>query len=151
MNDLVLVTEATRYRRARELLNKAKAALPKAYAPYSKFAVAAAVRVADGKVYVGVNVENASYGLTICAERSAVFAAITQGARKINAVAIVSAAGGICLPCGACRQVISEFADAGTEFFFETSDGEPLQINLDGLLPHPFGPKHLEEAAARAT
>jgi cytidine deaminase len=98
--------------RVREtLLKQARAAMKCAYAPYSKFQVGAAVLLQDGRIFTGCNVENASYGLTICAERNAIFAAVAASARKpaIVAVSVVNRRGVPCSPCGACRQVIAEF------------------------------------------
>jgi cytidine deaminase len=93
------------------LLKRARAAMKCAYAPYSKFQVGAAVLIRDGRIFTGCNVENASYGLTICAERNAIFAAVAASAGKpaIVAVAVVNRRGVPCSPCGACRQVIAEF------------------------------------------
>ena len=96
-------------RRMDELIEAAKAVLNNAYAPYSKFKVAAAVKTRSGKVYTGVNVENASYGLTVCAERVAVFKAVSEGDRDIEVVAVYVDADEPVAPCGACRQVIAEF------------------------------------------
>jgi cytidine deaminase len=94
-----------------KLLRHARTAMKCAYAPYSKFQVGAAVLLADGRIFTGCNVENASYGLTICAERNAIFAAVAASAKKpsIVAVAVVNRRGVPCSPCGACRQVIAEF------------------------------------------
>lgn len=94
-----------------DLLKRARAAMKSAYAPYSKFQVGAAVLLHDGRVFTGCNVENASYGLTICAERNAIFAAVAASVKKpaIVAVAVVNKRGVPCSPCGACRQVIAEF------------------------------------------
>ncbi|MGD0814263.1 MAG: cytidine deaminase [Verrucomicrobiota bacterium] len=93
------------------LLKHARAAMKCAYAPYSNFQVGAAVLLRDGRIFTGCNVENASYGLTICAERNAIFAAVAASAGKpaIVAVAVVNRRGVPCSPCGACRQVIAEF------------------------------------------
>lgn len=94
-----------------KLLRQARAAMKSAYAPYSHFQVGAAILLSDGRIFTGCNVENASYGLTICAERNAIFAAVAASARKptITAVAVVNRRGIPCSPCGACRQVIAEF------------------------------------------
>ncbi len=90
-----------------------------AYAPYSNFRVGAAILLGDGRIFAGCNVENASYGLTICAERSAVFAAVAASARKpqIQAVAVVNHRGVPCSPCGACRQVLAEFGPRATVWY----------------------------------
>ena len=94
-----------------KLLRQARAAMKSAYAPYSHFQVGAAILLSDGRIFTGCNVENASYGLTSCAERNAIFAAVAASARKptITAVAVVNRRGIPCSPCGACRQVIAEF------------------------------------------
>jgi cytidine deaminase len=91
-----------------ELVEAARAARANAYAPYSRYAVGAAVRTTDGRIFTGCNIENASYGLSICAERVALFSAVAQGAHAIEAVAIITQEGAT--PCGACRQVLMEFA-----------------------------------------
>ena len=97
--------------RKTELLRAARAAMKHAYAPYSNFRVGAAILLRDGRIFCGCNVENASYGLTICAERNAIFAAVAQSPRppEIVAVAVVNHRGVPCSPCGACRQVMAEF------------------------------------------
>lgn len=112
-----------------------------AYAPYSGYAVGAALLTASGKIYDGVNVENAAYPDGICAERVAVFKAISEGEREFIAIAVVSPNGGF--PCGSCRQVLSEFG-LDTRVIIANTDGEILQeASVEDLLPHPFGPKHL--------
>ncbi len=128
------------------LILAAKAALPNSYSPYSKFSVAAAVLMKDGSVVTGVNIENVSYGLTICAERVAIFRAIAEGQRGIKAIAVVSDATGSCAPCGACRQVIYEFADSDTSIIFEGDNGQMRVVKIDELLPFAFAtnalPRH---------
>ncbi len=124
----------------RDLIDRAAVAREKAYTPYSRFAVGAALRSADGAVYVGCNVENASYGLTICAERNAVAHAAAQGARKFTAIAVVTENG--VTPCGACRQVLAEFSPDMTVIVADTS-GDYRLYTLDMLLPDAFGPAHL--------
>jgi len=116
----------------------AKAAAENAYCPYSKFPVGAAVLTDDGEVFSGCNVENASLGLTMCAERNAVFQAVAKGYLKIVAVVIVILASTPAPPCGACRQVISEFGNEAEVFSFD-NDGNVLHLRLDQLLPHAFG------------
>ena len=121
------------------LISAARTARGHAYAPYSGFQVGAAV-LADGQVFAACNVENASYGLTICAERSAVFAAVAAGVRRIEAVAIVTDAPRPVAPCGACRQVLHEF---GAEMPVILVGGETVATHLKALLPAPFGPADL--------
>jgi len=121
------------------LLAAARAAASKAHAPYSSFRVGAAV-LADGVVHAGCNVENASYGLAICAERVAIFAAITAGARRIDAVAVAcvdadaGATPGSLMPCGACRQVMAEFAAPDMPVLVDGAGS----FTLADLLPVPF-------------
>jgi len=112
----------------------------KAYAPYSDYHVGAAVMGGSGKVYLGCNVENASYGLTVCAERVAVLKAISEGEEEITAVAIVVDDDVMPRPCGACLQVISEFApeDEPVPILTATGDGEYEVYTLDDYLPMPF-------------
>jgi cytidine deaminase len=124
-----------------ELVERAKAVLNNAYAPYSKFKVAAAVRTKSGRVYTGVNIENASYGLTICAERVAVFKAVSEGDRDIEAVAVYTDTEEPTPPCGACRQVIAEFnPDA---LIVMASRKKTVVVRLSELLPHAFTRKNL--------
>lgn len=123
------------------LLERARAARGSAYAPYSKFAVGAAVETLDGDIVIGCNVENASYGLSICAERAALVQAIALGHRSFRAIAIAGPEGAVAAPCGACRQFIVEFGEGiavlylGPAGLVQTSAGE--------LLPHAFGPHSL--------
>lgn len=129
---------------AAALLREARAATTKAYVPYSRFPVGAALLTADGTIVTGCNVENASYGLTVCAERTAVFAAVAAGAREIQAIAVVAPNTDAVTPCGACRQVLNEFAPAtGDLNVVLERDGEPEQTTLAALLPRAFGPRDL--------
>lgn len=127
------------------LVETASAAREQAYAPYSNFRVGAALLAADGRVFTGANVENAAYGSTICAERVALPAAVVQGVREFVALAVVGDGDGPCTPCGACRQVLFEFAPdlvviAGGD------DGQVTRYRLGrGLLPDGFGPIRLAE------
>jgi cytidine deaminase len=124
------------------LLDEARRASSRAYAPYSKFHVGAAVLSDDGRVFTAANVENASYGLTSCAERNAIFAAVYAGVRTIVAVAIHTPTDEPVSPCGACRQVIFEFGPQAR--VVSCCDGEGEQHwSIDQLLPGAFGPKNL--------
>jgi cytidine deaminase len=116
------------------LLEAARSVAERAYAPYSNFRVGAAVRDADGGVFVGCNVECASYGLSICAERTAIFGAIAAGARTPFRSLAVSCLDGACTPCGACRQVIAEHLPADAAIHV---DGRG-QFSVAELLPHAF-------------
>lgn len=120
------------------LIRAARAAREKAYAPYSGYAVGAAVRTADGRVFTGCNVENASYGLSVCAERTAVFSAIAAGARQIVAVAVCTPDGGT--PCGACRQALIEFAPQPDRcaVWIVKPDEIVANYTLAELLPYHF-------------
>lgn len=121
------------------LLEAAQAALKSAYAPYSQFSVGAAVLTDQGKIFTGCNVENASYGLTICAERAAIFSAVAaSGGKKlaIRAVAVVNKNNVVCSPCGACRQVISEFGPDAI-VIFKAREGYK-QAPIAELLPDSF-------------
>ncbi|MBK6770351.1 MAG: cytidine deaminase [Ardenticatenales bacterium] len=115
------------------LVAVARAARANAYAPYSRYAVGSAVLTDDGRTFSGVNVENASYGATVCAERVAVWTAVAAGARRVVAVAVVTAGGGS--PCGLCRQVLAEFADAAMPIAMAAPDGDPTVRTLGELLP----------------
>ena len=119
------------------LLAAARAARARAYAPYSRFAVGAAVLDEQGRVHAGCNVENASYGLTICAERAAVCAAVAAGARDLVAVAIATDLEQPGRPCGACRQVLAEFG-LGMQVLLVGRAGVRQQTTLRALLPDPF-------------
>src|SRR3979409_841401 len=120
------------------LLRSAKKAMKNAHAPYSKFRVGAAILTSSGKVFAGCNVENASYGMTNCAERTAIFSAVAQLGPKmeIRAVAVTNDKGVPCSPCGACRQVIYEFGPDSI-IFFQGAKG-PKQVHIKELLPEGF-------------
>ncbi len=121
-----------------ELLERAKAASEKAYAPYSKFKVGACVLTENEKVYTGCNFENSSFGLTICAERNAIGSAVADGELKIKAIAIYSPNTKPCYPCGACRQVMSEFvSDSGLDIITEAENGIDIK-NFDEIFPEGF-------------
>ncbi len=122
-----------------DLMAKAIEASKNAYAPYSKFSVGACLLTENGKVYSGCNFENASFGLTICAERNAIGTAVTNGEKKIKAIAIYSPNCNLCVPCGACRQVLHEFCDNDNELDVILNTDEGLKIfTLSHLLPESF-------------
>lgn len=123
-----------------ELIRTACAIREQAYAPYSRYKVGAALLADDGRIFSGVNVENVSYGLTICAERTAVFSAATAGVRKILAVAVCTENAGS--PCGACRQVMHEFA-GNIPVWLVDGANNVRETSLSTLLPDHFGPEHL--------
>jgi len=120
----------------------ARGAREQAYAPYSRFSVGAALLGEDGRIYLGANVENASYPLSLCAERSAVAAAVTAGCRKFLAIAVWASGEGPTPPCGGCRQVLAEFAPALPVRSY-SDDGEELVSDIGALLPRAFGPDDL--------
>lgn len=115
-----------------------------AYAPYSKFRVGAALLATDGRIYTGCNVENSSYGLTICAERTAIFKAISEGERNFRAIAVVADHDDYTPPCGACRQVLMDLA-GNIDFVMMNSSGKKRIVKLKDLLPHAFTQKSLKE------
>jgi len=126
----------------RELIERAKMAAQNAYTPYSKFPVGAAVLSDDGRVFTGCNVENASFGMTICAERNAIFQSIANGIRKIRAVIIYTPTTEPTAPCGACRQVINEFGPKA-EIVSACDSTEINRWLLTELLTNAFGPYSL--------
>lgn len=130
-----------------ELVKLAMVASEKAYAPYSHHCVGAALETKNGKIYLGCNIENAAYGSTNCAERTAFFKAISEGEREFSKMAIV---GGeysnfkdYCPPCGVCRQVMSEFCDGDFLIILGKNGGVYMEMTLEELLPMRFGPKNL--------
>ena len=120
-----------------ELVTAARHASDNAYCPYSRFPVGAAVRTSDGRVFAGCNVENASFSLTICAERNAIFQAVAAGAKDIAALAVYTPTPACFTPCGACRQVLMEFGKSA-EVLSVCDSGEPAQFTAASLLPHGF-------------
>ena len=125
-----------------ELIAQAIEARKRAYVPYSHYKVGAALLGKSGKVYLGCNVENASYGHTVCAERTAVLKAVSEGEREFEAIAVVTRNGGS--PCGACRKVLAEFAP-DLIVYIADKNGEHRKTTLSKLLPDSFTPKHLEK------
>ena len=125
-----------------QLLQAAKDAMQNAYAPYSDYRVGAALLCEDGTIYTGCNIENASFGVTNCAERTALFKAVSEGRRTFTAIAVVGGKDGICtdfaMPCGACRQALSEFCDGTFRIVLGTDDGQVQVYTLAELLPGAF-------------
>ncbi len=119
------------------LIQKALEARKESYSPYSKFAVGAALEAEDGTVILGANVENASYGLTICAERVALVKAVTQGIKKFKRIAVIADTPGPVAPCGSCRQMLNEFAP-NLEIILANTKGQSETTTLDQLLPKAF-------------
>ena len=119
-----------------ELVAAARAVRERAYAPYSRFLVGAALRAEDGQIFVGCNVENASYGATICAERSAVLAMIAAGQRSIRAIAVFTDADTLAMPCGLCRQVISEFQQGAR--LLVANPRQQRVLGFSEIFPEPF-------------
>jgi cytidine deaminase len=126
------------------LIQAATQARERAYAPYSRFRVGAALRTTDGAIYTGCNIENGSYGATVCAERVAVFKAVSAGVREFEALAIVCGAEELARPCGICRQVLAEFSPS-MQVICANAKGEYDECGLDELLPHRFEPDSLAE------
>ena len=129
-----------------ELIAGAIAARERAYAPYSGYKVGAALRTKSGRVYTGCNVENAAYGLSMCAERTAVFKAVSEGEHEFETIAVVTENGGS--PCGACRQVMMEFAPAMTVIIADTR-GQARITTVRDLLPDGFTPDQLPRGSRR--
>lgn len=125
-----------------EMIAKAKEAMTSAYAPYSDFFVGAALLCKDGSVYTGCNIENAAFGAGICAERTALFKAVSDGKREFTAIAVVGGKHGetedFCYPCGICRQALSEFTDISFKFYFENANGDIVSLGMEDMLPHSF-------------
>jgi cytidine deaminase len=126
----------------KKLINEAEKARKRAYTPYSKFKVGAAVLSVDGKIFTGCNIENASFGLAVCAERVAIFKAISEGSTKFEAIAVIGDTDKPCSPCGACRQVISEFGE-GITLIMANLKGDIKIKKIKELLPEAFGKNDL--------
>ena len=127
------------------LITKAIEAREGAYCPYSKFKVGAAVLFEDGEIYTGCNIENASFGATNCAERTAIFSAVSKGNRKLKAIALIGDVNKFTYPCGICRQVIAEFADSeDIKIYIIKNKDEYLELTLAEILPGAFTVKDLE-------
>lgn len=130
--------------KVKRMHNVAKQASQNAHCPYSGFGVGAAVLTADGRIFSGCNVENASFGLTICAERNAIFQCIAKGYRKIEALAVYTPTESPVTPCGACRQVLSEF-NPNVDIYCFCKSKKFLHLKLEELLPQSFNGEVLNE------
>lgn len=122
----------------KELINKAIQAREKSYSPYSNFKVGASVMGESGKIYSGCNIENAAYSPTICAERVAIFKAISNGEREIKKIALIGSTDSFTYPCGVCRQVMTEFASDDFEIIVAKNIEEYVSYSLDDLMPNSF-------------
>lgn len=129
-----------------KLLQLAKEARQQAYVPYSKFPVGAAIITKDGKVYQGCNIENASFGLTNCAERTAIFKAVSEGKTAFEAIAVIADTAGPVSPCGACRQVMVEFCEPTMPVYLTNLNGDVQQTTVGDLLPGAFTTEDLQDA-----
>lgn len=126
------------------LIEAAKRARMQSVAPFSNFLVGAAVRTADGKVYIGCNIESASYGLTVCAERVAIWKALSEGERHFTDLVVVADTETLTPPCGTCRQIIWEFA-RGAKIVFANLDGKTEEFHIADLLPRAFDARFLKK------
>lgn len=133
------------YKDYEKLIELAKEAREKAYAPYSNFKVGACVITEDGSVYTGCNIENASFGLTVCAERVAMFKAYSDGKRKLKALAVVADTEGPVSPCGACRQVMMELGGEDMVVILSNMKGDHAIMTVKDLLPGAFTSKDIEK------
>lgn len=129
----------------KELIEEAKIARDKAYVPYSKFKVGAALLTEDGKVYHGCNIENAAYSMCNCAERTALFKAYSEGVKNFTAMAVVADTDRPCSPCGACRQVIAELCPKDMQIILTNLKGEIQELTIEELIPGAFSPEDLHE------
>lgn len=127
----------------KELIEAARRVREKAYAPYSNFKVGAAVRAKSGKIYTGCNVESASYGLTVCAERVAVWKAVSEGEKEFTEIAVVADTEELTPPCGVCRQIIWEFG-GDIPITFSNLNGKKETVKMSELLPRAFDTKFLK-------
>lgn len=133
----------------KKLIESAMTAREKAYAPYSEFRVGAALLTKEGKVYTGCNIENAAYGPSNCAERTAFFKAVSEGEGEFEAIAIIGGRGertdsNFCFPCGVCRQVMAEFCESSFRILAAKSPEEYKEYTLEELLPERFGSENLK-------
>lgn len=143
---MVILSESGGFVDKVSLMNESKAAREKAYVPYSKFPVGAALLGEDGTVYHGCNIENSAYSMTNCAERTAFFKAISNGVKTFKALAVVGDTDGPISPCGACRQVIAEFCEGSMPVYLTNLKGDVLETTVAELLPGAFSKEDLAYA-----
>ncbi len=129
-----------------ELAKEAKQAMKTAYVPYSKFPVGAALEAQDGTMYHGCNIENSSYGLSNCAERTAIFKAVSEGVTSFKSITVIGDTAGPIAPCGACRQVIAEFCAPNMPVYLTNLKGDIHQTTVEQLLPGAFSKEDLDYA-----
>lgn len=141
-NENIVLTEADAIRA--NLVSKAIEAAESAYAPYSEFRVGAALMDEQGRIFTGCNIENSSFGASCCAERVALFNAISAGSRSISRLAVVCKSNDYCRPCGICRQVMAEFASPDFELVSARPDGQYQCFRMDEVLPFAFTPESLQ-------
>ncbi|PLR98136.1 cytidine deaminase [Bacillus sp. T33-2] len=127
------------------LVEKASEAQRKAYVPYSNFQVGAALITKSGEIFLGCNIENASFGLTNCAERTAIFKAVSEGQKEVQAIAVVADTDGPVSPCGACRQVMAEFCDENTKIILANLKGDIKETTISEILPGYFTSKDMHK------
>ncbi|WP_027963342.1 cytidine deaminase [Halalkalibacillus halophilus] len=132
-----------------QLIESAKQMLDHAYVPYSKFPVGAALITDEGKVYQGCNIENAAYPVTCCAERTAIFKAVSEGERNFKALAVIANTDRPVPPCGACRQVMSEFFSPEMKVYITSKDLEVKEVTVQELLPFSFTPEDLSSGQTK--
>ncbi|NTV47616.1 MAG: cytidine deaminase [Chlorobiales bacterium] len=131
-----------------DLVDAALDSMKKAIAPYSKFHVGAAIKATSGEVYTGHNIESPTFSLTICAERVALYKALSEGAREFDAIAIASSSDDFCPPCGECRQALSDFA-GDIDVVLVNKKGDTKKFKLEKLLPNAFGEGNLKKGASK--
>jgi len=129
----------------KQLIEQAKQARERAYVPYSRFPVGAALLLENGEVITGCNIENASYGLANCAERTAIFKAVSEGKTSIQEIAVVADTEGPVSPCGACRQVLAEFCQPTTKVWLANLQNDVLETSVGELLPYAFNKEDLDD------
>jgi len=133
-----------------ELIEQAREARQGAHAPYSNFKVGAAILASDGRVFTGCNVENSTYSLSMCAERVAIFKAVSEGARELLKIAVVADSENLTPPCGCCRQMIWEFAGEETKVILANMIGDIQKFDIKELIPEPFDARFLEGVKSSA-